>query len=171
MSDSLAAVDPATAVSLAVSIISAVLALVQTARIRNIKLERQRHLWALIASSKALLRHLERQDVHQAYGLASEYFRQLLRDAIILEEKLSIETIKEWRKVGKLSSDWQERQAYMLLTTEEIRRSKASDLPEQLSSFDQPSPGHPVAKQWVDRPDEYGETGPSADPLQSIQDG
>ena len=163
--------DLLTAAASLATILSLFVATVQSVRVRRMQIERQRHLWALIASSKALMRHLERQDIHQAYGLASEYFRQLLRDASILEKDFDIDTIKAWRSVGKLSSDWQERQAFMLLSTEEILKSKDKDLPPILANFDNPEPGHPVAKQWVNRPPEYKPSETTAEPLRSRQEG
>ena len=163
--------DILTAAASLATIISLFVAIVQSIRVRSLQIERQRHLWALIASSKALMRHLERQDIHQAYGLASEYFRQLLRDASLLEKNFNIETIKAWRSVGKLSSDWQERQAFMLLSTEDILKSKDKDVPANLANFDNPEPGHPVAKQWVSKPPEYQPTEEVAKPLLSRQEG
>lgn len=151
------------------SIVSLGVALVQTLRVRNMRAEQQRHLWSLIASSKALVRHLERQDLHQAYGLASEHFRQLLRDAIAIEKQFTVETIKAWRNAGKLSSDWQERQAYMLLSTKEISRSKDKGFPAALANIDNPAPGHPIAKQWVNQPPEHKEIPTSSLPHQEPQ--
>lgn len=162
--------DLVTDVASLASIISLCVAVVQTIRVRNMKIEKQRHLWSLIASSKALLRHLERQDIHQAYGLASEHFRQLLRDASIIERQFKVETIKAWRSAGKLSSDWQERQAYMLLSTEDIFKSKDREFPATLANFDNPAPGHPIAKQWVNQPPEY-KNSETTEPLRSVQEG
>lgn len=133
------------------SVVSLLVALFQTIRVRNLQIERQRRLWTQIASNKAMMRHLERQDVNQAYGLVCEQFRDLLREASILENEFSPETIRLWRYVGKLSSDWQERQALMLLPTPAIERllTKNQELPkmeQEVSHFDDPPPDHPIAK-------------------------
>ena len=133
------------------SVISLGAVIVQTLRVRALKHQQHAAVWNQIASSKAMMRHLEREDVQQAMGLASQQFRDLLESAVLLESKFGMATIDKWRTVGKLSSDWQERQALMLLTTKSgIREGKvpssqyASERPP--SNWDQSDDTNPVAK-------------------------
>lgn len=126
--------------------------------VQRLNRESTRRIWSNIASTKALLRHLDRAGetsppdadaLHQAYGLASEHFRRLLAEASLAERNYSIETIGIWRRVGKLSSDWQYRQALMLLSTPEISADQLDTVPEEVSRFDQPPPDHRIARQGI----------------------
>src|SRR5712691_8034990 len=90
------------------SIVSVPIAIVQTLKVRRLNLEKQRKIWTQISSTKALMRHLEAGKLDSSYGLVCEQFRDLLREASLLEQNFSLVTISKWRKVGKLSSDWQE---------------------------------------------------------------
>ena len=129
------------------SIISVPVAIVQTLKVRRLNIEKQRKTWTQISSTKALMRHLEAEKLDSSYGLVCEQFRDLLREAVLLERNFSVETIARWRKVGKLSSDWQEYQVTQLLRTSEIDdRAKISDMSTPLSDYDTTAPDHPVAR-------------------------
>jgi hypothetical protein len=90
------------------SLVAIPVAIIQTIRMHRIKLERYRKTWTQISSVKALMRHLEAEKSDSAYGLVCQQFRDMLNEAVLLEKGYSAETIKKWRKTGKLSSDWQE---------------------------------------------------------------
>lgn len=120
------------------SIISIPVAIVQTIKNNKLKTEAKRKIWAQIETVKALMRCLDIKDVDFAYGLVNEQFRNLLQEASLLEKEYSIETIEKWRKIGKLSSDWQERNAYMLLDTKKIDLKK--EINKNFSVYDDASP-------------------------------
>lgn len=73
-----------------VSALGLLLGLVQYRRISSLKIERQRTVWMLLRPNKAMLRHLEREDVQQAYGLASEQFRGLLEEGSSQEKRCAL---------------------------------------------------------------------------------
>jgi len=62
--------------------------------------------------------------INQAVGKLTFMYRDLLREALTLEKKPCIETIHNWRKVGKLGSDWQQQMALSMLLSEEIEVQK-----------------------------------------------
>jgi hypothetical protein len=132
------------------SILSVPVAIVQTIRVRRLRVEKQRKVWTQISSIKALMRLMETEKVQTAYGLIGEQFRDCLREAALLEDDFTVRTIKMWRRVGKLSSDWQEYQAAQLLGSSEIEASNGLEeidagMSVPLSQFDATSPDHPVA--------------------------
>lgn len=146
------------------SIASIIIYFYQRKQIRSLELQNERTIWKQIAASKALMRHLEREDVHQAYGLACEQFRDLIKEASLIEKVFDIKTIKLWRKAGKLSSDWQERQSLMLLSTAAINKAitlsqEELSLKIEIAQYDDTPDDHPIAKL---RPD-Y-KSGSSANP-------
>lgn len=61
-------------------------------------------------------------------------FRNLLQIAISLESNYSLETIAKWQKVGKLSSNWQVRQACQLLDTKNISEKHLEKYKELLEN-------------------------------------
>lgn len=129
------------------SIISIPIAIAQTLKIHRLNIEKQRKIWTQISSTKALMRHLEAEKLDSSYGLVCEQFRDLLREAILLEQNFSINTIVRWRRVGKLSSDWQEYQATQLLSTSEIQdQVEIKDMSTPLSQYDTTAPDHPIAR-------------------------
>ena len=99
--------------------------------------ETRRKTWSQISTTKALMEDLENNDAKQAVGKVFEQFRFLLREAIILENKFNVETIKKWRSTGKLSSQWQERQALQLLETREINAQEAKELEPEHRIWDE----------------------------------
>lgn len=134
-----------------IAIYQTYIAIVQTRKSQKLEKQRELNLWNQIASMKAMMRHLERKDVHQAYGLVCEQFRNLLKQAAFEEKDFNVKTIKLWRRVGKLSSDWQERQALMLLDTKGIEEAinnpeLSANIPISPSTFDDPPENHDVAK-------------------------
>lgn len=133
------------------SIIGVIIYFFQRKHIRSLEKQNERNIWKQIAASKALMRHLEREDIHQAYGLACEQFRDLIKEASLIERNFDIRTIKLWRKVGKLSSDWQERQSLMLLSTKDISKGVMINegelnIENEVAKYDDTPEGHPVAK-------------------------
>lgn len=124
-------------VSSIATIISVPIAIIQTFRNRKLKSESKRRIWAQIETIKAIMRCLDHREIDFTYGLANEQFRLLLTEASLLEKNYSLETIKKWRKIGKLSSDWQERNALMLLETEMI--NEKIDVSESFSKYDEGS--------------------------------
>lgn len=120
--------DPLTLISLLISAISLALAVIQTLRIRRNRREQKIKLWSLIASSKSLMEDMEEEDPKQAAGKIYELFRSLLKEAILLENSISVKKLNGWRMVGKLSSDWQHRQALALLQSHEINLADAEKL-------------------------------------------
>jgi len=119
-----------------ISLIGLLFAAIQTIKIRNLKKERTRKIWVTISSTKALMEDLESDDPKQAFGKVCELFRQLLLQAVLEEKKYSISTIDASRNTGKLSSNWQVKQAYALLLTEEIDKKMAKDIDEIYKDWD-----------------------------------
>jgi len=111
-----------------VSTVSLCFAIVQTKRLAKSESEQKRKLWSLIATSKALIEDFEHKDMNKALGKVYELYRFLLREAILIENNFNLKTAQKWRKVGKLSSDWQFRQSLMLLDTKEINDKIVDDL-------------------------------------------
>jgi hypothetical protein len=132
------------------SILSVPIAIAQTIRIRRLNIEKKLKIWTQISSIKAMMRLLEAQKIETSYGLVCEQFRDWLREAVLLEKDFSIETIKLWRRVGKLSSDWQEYQAAQLLSSPPTQQADGiarvdEGLAVPLSQFDTTPPDHLIA--------------------------
>ena len=102
------------------SIVSVPFAIYQTLINRKLKDEQRRNIWQRIETTKSMMRALDEEQLDFAYGLTVEQFRTLFREAVLLEDKFSLETINKWRKIGKISSDWQQKNAMILLKTNEI---------------------------------------------------
>lgn len=113
----------------------------------------RRRVWASISVIKGIVSDIQvalkadpdNQACHQAHGALDDLFRELLREAISKEDKFSIKTIKIWRRSGKLSSDWQERIAFTLLDTKEMRNSEIETIPEIFMNWDQLESDHPAS--------------------------
>lgn len=132
--------DPIAIISLIISGASLTLAIIQTQRLAQAEREQKRKFWSLIATSKALMEDLEHKDPNQAAGKVYEIFRFLLREAVSLERNYNLQTLNNWRKVGKISSDWQHRQALMLLDTKEINILDANKLSIDFQIWDSNPP-------------------------------
>lgn len=135
-------------VTVLVSLIASVL---QYLQLRNLKRENKIQIWSQIASVKALMRHLERQDIHQGYGQACQLARELFEKAVRSEKNFGPKTIELWRSVGKISSDWQEREILLLLSTKEIAKrwstaNVESEVKNRVHKFDDVSGDHEVAR-------------------------
>jgi hypothetical protein len=112
----------------------------------------RRRVWAELSKVKELLGDLEkdiadgefghRHGIFQAHGELTFMFRDLLKDAIKLEPDFSSKTIGQWRRTGKLSSNWQEKIAWHLALTEEV-----IDCPTNpaYAIWDELPTNHPVA--------------------------
>lgn len=119
------------------SVIGIAVAIIQTKKLRTLKLENKRKTWSQISTTKALMEDLEHKDSTQALGKVFEQYRFLLREAVMQEEKFTIKTIKLWRKTGKLSSLWQERQALHLIQTCEISEKEVDQLEKEFMFWDE----------------------------------
>lgn len=65
---------------------------------------------------------MDTEKFDETYMGLSTHFRGLLREAVGLERDFGIATVVAWRRVGKLSSDWQQKQALAMINTEETLR-------------------------------------------------
>ena len=119
------------------SVIGIAVAIIQTKKLRTLKLENKRKTWSQISTTKAIMEDLEHQDSLQALGKIFEQYRFLLREAVMQEDKFTIKTIKLWRKTGKLSSLWQERQALHLIQTCEINEKEVEQLEKEFMLWDE----------------------------------
>src|ERR1039458_7791898 len=131
------------------SILCVPIAKAQTIRISRLKVEKKLKVWTQISSTKAMMRLLEAEKIETSYGLICEQFRDWLREAVLLESDFSVETIKLWRRVGKLSSDWQEYEATQQIGRAHVQRGGQDAVDHgmavPLSQFDSTPPGHPIA--------------------------
>lgn len=75
-------------------------------------------------------------EIHQAHTQLADLFRNTLTRVISREGKVTLITIKKWRKSGKLSSDWQQKCAMTILLTEELTNKELNDLDEKYSTWD-----------------------------------
>lgn len=97
--------------------------------------ERMRQVWNNISKVRGLMSDLEKEgDVtrfdhgkHQAVGKLTFMFRDLVNEAISLEDRPSLEIIKKWRQAGKIASDWQESCFVNCLLTSELSDLKLAN--------------------------------------------
>jgi len=95
---------------------------------RKLEMEAKRKVWSDISKVTGLMSDLEkdladkgsRNGVLQAVGKLSFMLRDLLKEVSLLEKQFTLKDIIQWRNIGKLASDWQEKIALMLLSTDEI---------------------------------------------------
>lgn len=115
------------------SIISIPIAIYQSYKSRRMKIEQEMIIWQRIETIKSIIRAFSSKENDFAKGLIQELYRNLLKDAILMEEKFDLSTLESWRKVGKISSNWQERNALMMLNTKNIPK----DYSTSYSNFDE----------------------------------
>lgn len=119
---------------------------------RRLELENKRRIWTDISKVRGLMTDLEKDaekfDAEpgrmQAIGKLSFMMRDLIRDACMAEKQMSIDTVRRWRRVGKLGSDWQEQLALNVLQAEEIDPSIAAELPLSYGGVDELSESNPA---------------------------
>lgn len=141
----------------ACSIISIVLWYVERKKRYEVEREEKRRIWSEICKVKALMGGLERgcdniddnsiqKGVLQVHGKLAFMLRDLFREAVNKERILSLETVRLWRKVGKISSDWQERIVLNLMLSEDIRMSETIDkeILNKYSDWDTIDREHPL---------------------------
>jgi hypothetical protein len=101
---------------------------------QNLEREHQVLVWSNISKITGLMSDLEKDAAMstepvgtarcpgtlQAIGKLTFMLRDSLREAVLAEKDFSLETIANWRTVGKLASDWQERLARTLLTSNQL---------------------------------------------------
>jgi len=120
------------------SIVSIPMAIYQGLELARIKKEKRRKIWTQINIAKSVLRRLEQGSIERTYQAASDMYRFLLQEAVLLEEKYEFETIKKWKTVGKISSEWQEFHALSLLNTAEMPDDgKALEEIKQFATYDE----------------------------------
>ena len=88
---------------------------------------------------------------HQAVGKLTFMYRDLVNEAISLEKKPSMETIKKWRRVGKIASDWQESCFVNCLLTSELFDGDMANITLQKS--DELPANHPMSATLNNRND------------------
>jgi len=128
------------------SIIGLIIALVQTYKLAGLKAQVKSKIWSDISTIKALMEDLENGKCEIGHARACEQFRDLLREASLIEKNYTLDTINLWRKTGKLSSVWQQKQAMALLDKECICPEKAETLNEVYANWDAYSFDHPYAQ-------------------------
>lgn len=119
------------------SIIGFGIALIQTKKLRALELENNRKTWSQISTVKGIMEDLEHNDPQQAIGKVFEQFRYLLKEAVMQEQNFSVVTIKKWRKVGKLSSMWQEHQAFQLMQTNELKEEDIEQIAAEHAAWNE----------------------------------
>jgi hypothetical protein len=118
---------------------------------RQLEAEAKRKAWSQISKVTGLMTDLEKDlgkregydSILQAEGKLSFMLRDLIKDVCSAEAPVSVETIKAWRTVGKLASDWQERLALSLLLTDEIEPAGLQSLGQKYQNADELPEAHP----------------------------
>lgn len=107
---------------------------IQTLRIRNLKREENADVWLTIRILQNVFYHLnkdnlknENNNVGRAYEAALSIFRTQLKRAVMNERNYTLETIEKWKRVKKISTTWQEKQALGFLETEKIDQTITSE--------------------------------------------
>ena len=106
-----------------------------------------RMLWDSISTIKSAMEEIESAilrnkevkfpyEIYQTHAQLAVLFRNTLTRAISREGKVTLKTIKKWRKCGKLASDWQQKCAMTILFTEELSNKDLDDLDEKYSSWE-----------------------------------
>lgn len=90
---------------------------------------RKANVWTSLSKLKALMRNLENDELKMAHQNSLDLFRSLLTEAVLHEPRFTVDTVKRWRKTGRLASDWQERQALLLVDTDALEPETISELP------------------------------------------
>lgn len=90
---------------------------------------RKANVWTSLSKLKALMRNLESDELKMAHQNSLDLFRSLLTEAVLHEPRFTVDTVKRWRKTGRLASDWQERQALLLVDTDALELETISQLP------------------------------------------
>jgi hypothetical protein len=137
--------DPSHILSLVASsatVLSTAIAVIQTIGKRKLKRDFRRETWLSIATTQAMLSSIDQKLFDEVYMGLSNQFRSLLLQAISLESKFTPDIIKAWRRVGKLTSDWQEKQARVLLDTRGLVKFKTGETDAKFSNWDQLEPRH-----------------------------
>ena len=105
----------------------------------------RRRVWNDISKVRGLMTDLEKDasagvsgpGSHQAVGKLSIMLRDLLREACVAEDTMSVEVVRKWRATGKLASDWQEQLVLMMLESEEISEQDIVELTEKFGSVEE----------------------------------
>jgi len=137
-------------ISILVAIVSAVSWGVERRKRTSERRERQRQLWSNLSKVKGLMADLEKLPAddgldfgrHQAVGKLTFMFRDLAHEVLSLEADPTEKTIRAWRHVGKIGSDWQEQCFLNLLLSEEIT---AKDSSFSASDADELPANHPMS--------------------------
>ena len=98
-----------------------VLTIVQTYRLRRIRILTENNIWTSISSLNAVMENLDANNHEMARQGSWDLFRLLLLQAAYHETKMTERTVALWRKSGRLKTDWQEKQARLLIPTTEIK--------------------------------------------------
>lgn len=109
------------------SVSGLLVAWIQTAQLRKLKREENADVWLTIRLLKSMFQQLESSklkddnvQVARAYDSALSMFRTQLKRAILFEKDYSMTTIRKWQSAGKISSDWQTKQALNFLESTNI---------------------------------------------------
>lgn len=140
-----------TVVSLAMALVTLAM---ERRRRQRLEADRRRQTWATISKVVGLMTDLERKDdtgVKMAIGKLSFMMRDLIRDACSEEPTMDINKVREWRELGKLSSDWHEYLAIMCLQGDELTGERASELKNHFSNISALPTDHEMSTPWINR--------------------
>lgn len=115
--------------------------------------ENSRRIWSDISKIRGLMSDLEKDSNSkvidtgklQAIGKLSNMLRDLIKEACQAEKRLDIKTVKSWRKLGKLGSEWQEQLALSVLLSEELDAADLESIPDLYGSWDEVPDTHPAS--------------------------
>lgn len=145
--------DSAAQIATLVSLLVATVSWALERRLRKRQeVDSRRQIWSNISKVRGLMVDLERNDpdgINMATGKLSFMMRDLIQEACKSEPNFSAKTIAQWRKVGKLSSDWQEHLAVMLLDMSEVSDDSLAQLSDRFSNISILPQGHPMRTPWL----------------------